>query len=166
MNAVRRLRRARALTQQALAARAGTSQATIAAYEVGTKSPTLKTLERLASSLQLEPSVTFVPVLTREDRRSLAYHLGVAAALTRDPAGVRRRAWRNLRRLARVHPHAAALFGYWRGWLALPTDELIARLSDPGPFARDMRQVSPFAGTLDAAERARVIKDARANYAP
>jgi transcriptional regulator with XRE-family HTH domain len=50
VNAADALRGARlraGLTQHALAARAGTSQATISAYEAGRKQPSLRTLERL-----------------------------------------------------------------------------------------------------------------------
>ena len=42
-----RARRARGLTQAQLAARAGTSQATLSAYERGLKSPTLKVASRI-----------------------------------------------------------------------------------------------------------------------
>lgn len=47
------LKRARiraGLTQHALAARAGTSQATISAYEAGRKEPSLSTLDRLLAA--------------------------------------------------------------------------------------------------------------------
>lgn len=53
MNAADALRAARlraGLTQHALAARAGTSQATISAYEAGRKQPSLRTLERLLAA--------------------------------------------------------------------------------------------------------------------
>jgi uncharacterized protein len=53
MNAGDALKRARiraGLTQHALAARAGTSQATISAYESGRKEPSLKTLDRLLTA--------------------------------------------------------------------------------------------------------------------
>ena len=69
MNAVRELRRKAGLTQTELARMAGTSQPTIAAYEAGRKSPTLQTLSRIARAVGLEAMVSFVPVMTREDRR-------------------------------------------------------------------------------------------------
>jgi transcriptional regulator with XRE-family HTH domain len=53
MNAAASLREARlaaGLTQSALARRAGTSQATLSAYESGRKVPSLDTLERLLSA--------------------------------------------------------------------------------------------------------------------
>ena len=48
MNIVRDLRIKSGTTQQELADMAGTSQSTIAAYENGSKSPTIRTLENLA----------------------------------------------------------------------------------------------------------------------
>jgi DNA-binding XRE family transcriptional regulator len=48
VNAINVLRHLAGLTQQELAARAGTAQPTIAAYEASRKSPTLRTLEKLA----------------------------------------------------------------------------------------------------------------------
>lgn len=161
MRPIKRLRADAGLTQQALAARAGTSQATIAAYEAGRKSPTLRTLDAMAASVGREVAVGFVPRMTREDRRSLAYHRAVAARLRGDDGPMRARARRSLRRLRSLHPHAGALLRQWAAWLDLPTAELIARLEDPGIFARDMRQVSPFAGQLDAAERTRVLREFR-----
>jgi len=54
--AIKRARLRAGLTQHALAARAGTSQATISAYESGRKQPSLETLERVlaASGARLE----------------------------------------------------------------------------------------------------------------
>lgn len=166
MQAVKQLRRAAGLTQRALAARAGTSQATVAAYEAGRKSPTLRTLEGLAASAGLAVAMRFVPAMTREDRRSLAYHRAVVEAIRRDPDAALERACRTLRRLRRLNPHASMLLDQWTTWLALPLDELAARLEDPGLFARDMRQVSPFAGQLGAGERARVLREVRSGHEP
>lgn len=47
---IERARRARGLTQVELAARAGTSQATLSAYERGLKSPTLKVTNRILAA--------------------------------------------------------------------------------------------------------------------
>ena len=49
-NAIRRARLRAGLTQHALAARAGTSQATISAYESGRKQPSLATLDRVLAA--------------------------------------------------------------------------------------------------------------------
>ena len=59
--ALRRAREHAGLSQQELARRAGTSQATISAYENGAKEPALRTLDRLLASagarLAVEPGV-------------------------------------------------------------------------------------------------------------
>jgi uncharacterized protein len=49
-DAIKRARLRAGLTQHALAARAGTSQATISAYESGRKQPSLETLDRVLSA--------------------------------------------------------------------------------------------------------------------
>lgn len=157
-NAVRSLRLQTGLTQEEMAARSGTSQPTIAAYEAGVKSPTLATLKRMAAALGLDVAVSFIPTLTREDRRSLAYHEAVAAALRKDPDAGLALARRNLERAMRAQPGAHHLWREWQAWLALPLDELIGKLLEPSVEARDMRQVSPFAGILSSRERVRVLK--------
>lgn len=156
MNFVRDLRRRCRLTQSQLAESAKTSQPTIAAYESGRKSPSLRTLERLAASVGLEAIVDFVPPLTREDRRSLAVHRAIAERLEEDPVAVLRRARRTLARMSRQHPHARRLFSIWRGILDRPVAEIAEVLMDPRPLARELRHVTPFAGVLTAPERADV----------
>ena len=158
MNPIRMLRERTGLTQQALASAAGTSQPTIAAYESGAKSPTLRTLENLAAALDLEMLTDFVPRMTREDRRSLAFHRAIAELIEREPDRTISRARENLSRLRDIHPHAATLLDRWQSWLELAPGELIDRLLDPGLLARDMRQVSPFSGMLSPAERARILR--------
>ncbi len=96
MSSVRELRKRVRMTQAELAAASGTSQPAIASYESGRKSPTLRTLARIAGALGLELSVRFVPRLTREDRRSLALHRAIAAKLEADPARVLGKARTNL----------------------------------------------------------------------
>jgi transcriptional regulator with XRE-family HTH domain len=49
-HALRAARRAAGLSQTALAARAGTSQATVSAYESGRKAPSVETLDRLLAA--------------------------------------------------------------------------------------------------------------------
>lgn len=158
MNAVRRLRLGAGLTQSELAARASTSQPTIAAYESGAKSPTLRTLARLAVAASVELVVLTVPRMTREDRRSLAWHRAVADRLEDRPEATLALAGRNLERWRADGSSGRALLDRWALWLALPVPDLIVLMLDAGPFAREMRQVSPFAGALTAAERAAVLR--------
>lgn len=164
MNPVYLLRSCANVTQQVLAAGAGTSQPTIALYESGAKSPTVETLGRLASSLGLELAVTYAAPLTREDRRSLAYHDAVARVVRRDAASSIKRAMHTLEKMSAGHPDAKPLFNQWRVWLDLPTEELISRMLDPGMAAREMRQVTPFAGLLGPHDRVRILKRFRREY--
>lgn len=161
MNPIRRLRQQVGVTQQRLAELAGTSQPTIASYEAGTRSPTLETVDRLARSLGLEAAVHFVPPLKREDRRSLAYHRAVVRKLRSAPGSGLAKARRNLDVLWEKHPAARGLFALWRQWLELPLEELIDRFLDSSLLARDMRQVTPFAGLLSAKERAEILAELR-----
>jgi transcriptional regulator with XRE-family HTH domain len=158
MNPIRRLRERAALTQTALAQAGGTSQPTIAAYEAGDKSPTLTTLERLARAVGLETTVDFVPPLTREDRRSLALHRAIAARLERDPERVLTQARRTLVRMRAAAPLPSLLLREWGVLLERPVDALLPVLTDPRPWARELRHVTPFAGVLSAAERAEVYR--------
>ncbi|OFZ78719.1 MAG: hypothetical protein A2583_08215 [Bdellovibrionales bacterium RIFOXYD1_FULL_53_11] len=158
MNAIRSLRFRVGITQQALASRSGTSQSTIAMYESGAKSPTMKTFERLAASVDLDVISEFTPRMTREDRRSLAYHDAIAEVLRKKPGPAIARAERNLKKMTGIHHNANALLCRWSLWLTLPSSELARLLLDPGLMARDMRQVSPFAGILSADDRAKILK--------
>jgi hypothetical protein len=62
------------------------------------------------------------------------------------------------------HPNVAPLVERWHAWLGLPMEELISRILDAGVEARDMRQVTPFAGVLTPQERARILKQFRKEY--
>ena len=159
MNPVQRLRTAISLTQQELAAVADTSQSAIAAYESGRKSPTWRTIERLAHSAGCEVEVRYMPPLTREDRRSLALHAAIASRLRAEPEVVRARANRSLARMRALHPGARQLLDEWRCLLRRPLDALIPVLTDPMPWARELRHVTPFSGVLSAAERAREYRE-------
>ena len=161
MNLVARLRRSAGLTQAALAELAGTSQPTIAAYETGTKRPSLRTLQRLASAVGLDVHVSFVPPLTREDRRSLALHDRIAERLRAAPAETLGRAEANLLRMRGLHPGASDFFDEWARLLHGRPDALADALVNPGLHYRDLRHVTPFAGVLSASERAAVYREFR-----
>lgn len=156
MEPVRALRELAGMTQVGLAAAAGTSQPTVAQYEAGQKSPTLDTVRRLAAGVGLEAAVVYVTPLTREDRRSLALHHAIARRLARDPGAVLAQARWNLARMRARPGHAAALLREWDVILDRPVPAVIAQLTDPGEWARELRHVTPFAGVLGADERAAV----------
>ena len=155
---MRALRALTGATQASLARAAGTSQPTIAAYESGRKAPTLRTLARLAASSGLELVVDFVPPLTREERRSLHLHAAIAAKLAEDPSVVLAQARHVLELMLETHPEAASLLREWELLLDLPVPHLRSLLTDPRPHARELRQVTPFAGVLTARERAAVYR--------
>lgn len=58
---LRRARRTAGLSQRELARRAGTSQATLSAYEAGRKSPSVPTLQRLLAATGAELVVRDAP---------------------------------------------------------------------------------------------------------
>lgn len=83
------------------------------------------------------------------ERRSLAYHRAIAERIVRDPslvAAARARvdAWRD------VHARYALA---WRDILARPPAEIAALLVEDSERMTTLRQVSPFAGVLDARTR-------------
>lgn len=158
MDTVKGLRRLAGLTQAELAAAAGTSQPTIAAYESGTKSPNLATLRRLADGAGLDMTVLFHPRVTREDRRSLALHRAIAGKLMDDPDSVLAVARENLGRMRSRHPGADELLSEWARLLERSVPEIVHVLADPGLRARELRHVTPFAGVLTARERTDVYR--------
>jgi len=145
------------MTQAALAQAGGTSQPTIAAYEAGTKSPTLATVERLARRAGLEATVVFHPPMTREERRSLALHRAIAERLEQDPAAVLDRARQTLTRMLAVASERSQPLREWSVLLDRPLAALLEILTDPSPWARELRHVTPFAGVLSTAERAEIF---------
>lgn len=156
MSVVRDLRKSARVTQSQLADEAGTSQPAIAAYEAGRKSPTLRTLDRLAQAVGRDVVISFVPALTREDRRSLFLHQAIAEKLRRSPNEVLSRARRNVQRMLLQHRGARALLEEWAFILERPVEEIVDVMSDARLHSRDLRQVTPFAGTLTSEERSRV----------
>lgn len=136
----------------------GTSQSTIAAYESGAKSPNLRTVERLAASVGRYAVVVYVRPLTREDRRSLALHRAIAEQLIRSPETVLPLARKNLHRMRGTSPGAEALLDEWERILDRSVEGIVEVMADPGAHARDLRQVTPFAGVLAAKQRAAVYE--------
>jgi len=157
MNPVRELREAAGLTQHELAVAAGTSQPTIAAYESGRKSPTWRTLERLAVAVGCQADVRFFPPLTREDRRSLCLHSAIAERVRAEPDAVLAQARASLARMRSLHADAH-LLDEWKTLLRRPLPALLLVLGDPSPHARELRHVTPFSGVLSARERASVYR--------
>jgi hypothetical protein len=108
----------------------------------------------------------FVPPMTREDRRSLALHEAIAGRLMEEPHAVLTRARRTLALTRGRHPGTAALFREWARILRLPPSDIVDVLRDPRPRARELRQVTPFAGVLSAVERTAVYRAFEASERP
>jgi len=159
MNTVRELRRTAHLTQAGLARAAGTSQPTIAAYESGRKSPSLRTLSRMARAVGLEVVVVFPPAMTREDRRSQALHRAISDRLMARPVETLDHAQQNLALMRTRNPQAADLFNEWDNILSRPVESIVTAMLDPSLRARDLRKVTPFAGVLEPHERTRVYRE-------
>jgi transcriptional regulator with XRE-family HTH domain len=156
---IRRLRLLAGLKQAELAQAGGTSQPAIAAYEAGRKSPTLATVRRLAASVGLEATVQFAPPMTREERRSLHLHRAIAERLRSEPKRVVRQARLNLRRMRAGAGRGSQPLREWGVLLDRPVEALAEVLTDPSPWARELRHVTPFAGVLTAQERAQAYRD-------
>jgi transcriptional regulator with XRE-family HTH domain len=166
------------MTQRELADRAGTSGAAVAAYERGTKEPRLSTLDRLFHAAGMTLRLSYGPrdrgerrrnaaresteALTREERRSLALHRAIAARLAADPKRVLAKTRQNLAVMRRANSDGSAepYFMDWEELLRGPRRKLIEVLVSPDQYARDLRQVSPFAGVLSDAERRAAYQDA------
>ena len=123
--------------------------------------PSLRTLHRLAAAAGVELLIEPVPLLTREDRRSLELHSAIASRLRDDPEWVLAKAHTNLARMQERHPHARHLLDEWARLLAEPVDEIVAALDDARPRYRELRHITPFAGVLDQRERAEVYRHFR-----
>ena len=99
------------------------------------------------------------------EERSLRYHREIALRMASDPsilsrARARVASWLETGRVARVYAER------WRSLLDGPIAELVAAMEDPREAARDLRQVSPFAGALDPRTRWRLHREARDGSSP
>ncbi|MEP6999733.1 MAG: helix-turn-helix domain-containing protein [bacterium] len=158
MNPVQLIRRHAALTQSELAQAAGTSQPTIASYESDQKSPTFRTLQRLAHTSGVVMDVRVYSGLTREERRSLALHSAIAERLRDDPVPTLALARANLARMRELNPGATQLLREWKVLLDRPLDALLPLLTDRSEWARELRHVTPFGGVLTTRERTAVYR--------
>jgi excisionase family DNA binding protein len=97
--------------------------------------------------------------LTRDQQRSLWLAYAVAGRIVADPARARRTARQNLQRMRESsRGQARRWLDEWEHLLAGPIDKLLEVLVSPSPKGRELRQNTPFAGVLDAAERAAMLE--------
>ena len=109
--------------------------------------------------------VNWQAAMTREDRRSIAWHRAVVRRLEERPEETVALARRNLARWSASGSSGRALLERWALWLELPVSDLVVLVLDAGSVGREMRQVSPFAGVLSASERAQVLRRFRRDEA-
>lgn len=86
-------------------------------------------------------------------------HAAIAARLRATPDIVLGRAYRSLTHMRALHPGARQLLDEWRMLLRRPLDALVPVLSDPSPWARELRHVTAFTGVFSASERAHVYRE-------
>jgi len=97
--------------------------------------------------------------MSRDQRRSLWLNTAVAGKLVADPEKSLHVARRNLDTLVRTHTRGqgARWLAEWSRLLEGPTERILEVLTSPTPWAREMRQNSPFSGLLDDDERAMIL---------
>lgn len=98
--------------------------------------------------------------MSRDQRRSQWLNTAIAGKLVADPEAVLSKARHNatamLERGARGQ--ARVWLERWKELLDEPPDRVIEALTSPSPWARELRQNSPFAGVLTEDERRRVLE--------
>lgn len=170
---LRAARNSAGLTQAETASRAGTSQATVAAYEAGRKSPRLATLERMAGALGCRLALELAPVqvaerrerdpsqMSRSDRRSLWLHRAIAVRIQADPHAAVALARHNqaIVRHADRLGHNGRWGDKWDRLLDGPLDLLLAELTSTSQYASQLRQTAPFAGLLTPRQRWAIYRD-------
>ncbi|MFV1971581.1 MAG: hypothetical protein ACC683_11345, partial [Acidimicrobiia bacterium] len=78
----------------------------------------------------------------------------IAQRLRHEPDTVLGVARRNLHAMSEAHPDAHELIDEWYNILERPVTSIVEAMVDPSMHARDLRQVTPFAGVLSPTERA------------
>ncbi|MDP2959528.1 MAG: hypothetical protein Q8N53_24120 [Longimicrobiales bacterium] len=112
----------------------------------------------MARSVGLEATVSYAPPMTREERRSLHLHRAIADRLRANPDGVLSTARGNLEGMRSGASPVSQPLREWGVLLDRPMEALAEVLTDPSPWARELRHVTPFAGVLTAAERAKAYR--------
>lgn len=103
---------------------------------------------------RLLPAVRGAAPHREAELRALVYHRAVARSLDAGQVAGARSRLRRWRQDDRIHERYADA---WDELLGRPLDEIASVIARDDEHARDMRQNSPFAGTLDEPSRRRVL---------
>jgi len=146
-------------TLRELARRAKTSAPALVDYEAGRHEPKLSTLQRIADAAGCDLIVEVRPRLTHPERRTLEFHKLVAEKLRADPQNVIQRAKARIDVMRSRDPEgrSASYINTWERLLSGSIDELEAAMTSTDQASRDLRQSSPFGGTLSDEERLDVL---------
>lgn len=101
------------------------------------------------------------PSLTREQEKSLWLHRALMTPLLTAPDEVIDRALANIARWKGEHRPDGMTVGYLSEWeeiLSEGLDAVLEIIVSPSPEACELRQNTPFAGVLDEATRAQVLR--------
>jgi transcriptional regulator with XRE-family HTH domain len=170
---VRRIRRFSGLSQRELAAAAGTSGPTIAAYESGVKEPRISTIERLAAAAgcRLHASILRVDrgerARARARRRDLAMASAIAQRVQSDWPRAAAIAKENLERMRAVTGtnRSAVALDEWEAIVERGAAAAVDAITRDDDHHADLRQMHPFADVLDDDERRLVLAALRAHEA-
>jgi excisionase family DNA binding protein len=99
------------------------------------------------------------PPMTRDQLKALWLHRAVAGQLVVDPGKVLAKATANLEQLRVVHPDGmtAVWLDRWRDVFRRGVEAVLETLTSVDADAVELRQNSPFAGTLTEADRRAVL---------
>jgi transcriptional regulator with XRE-family HTH domain len=147
-------------TLRELARRAKTSAPALVDYQAGRHEPKLSTLKRIADAAGCDLIVEVRPRLTHPERRTLELHRLIAEKLRTDPQNViqRAKARIDVMRSRDLEGRSASYINTWDRLLSGSIDELEAAMTSADQASRDLRQSSPFGGTLSDEERLDIMK--------
>lgn len=103
-------------------------------------------------------------MIRREERIPFELHLQLGLKLHEDEVAIRRVGRAGIQRMREKprNPVAEEWLNRWEELLERPVDELEAAMLEDSPFAKELRQMSPFNGILTQDERVLAIKKAAA----
>ena len=169
-NFIRTTRTQEGLTLSALGVRLGVTAGAVSQYEASEAAGTIRvsTLTRVLAAMGAHylPTVTMQaepPKKRREVQLNLAMHRAIAKKLLDRPQETTARALTNIPKIrANVRgPRPESLVDEWETLLRGPIGPLLSAMLDESSHGIDLRQNTPFAGTLTQDERLAIIAGPR-----